>query len=114
MLVKEIDASGLKARIDAGEDIALIDIRSDAEVAQGILPNAEHLAMHLIPLRMHDLPKDKDVVLYCRSGARSYHACNFLSQQGIGNVINLHGGIIAWARHGFEIAAPQQRRAGVM
>ena len=56
---KRDDASGLKARIDAGEDIALIDIRSDAEVAQGILPNAEHLAMHLIPLRMHDLPKDK-------------------------------------------------------
>ena len=114
MFVKEIDVSTLKARIDAGEDIALIDIRSDAEVAQGILPNAEHLAMHLIPLRMHDLPKDKDVVLYCRSGARSYHACNFLTQQGVGNVINLHGGIIAWARSGYEIAAPQQRRAGMM
>jgi len=114
MLVKEIDVSALKARIDAGEDIALIDIRSDAEVAQGILPNAEHLAMHLIPLRMHDLPKDKDVVLYCRSGARSYHACNFLAQQGVSNAINLHGGIIAWARSGFEVAAPQQQRAGLM
>ena len=114
MLVKEIEAQDLKARIDAGEDIALIDIRSDAEVAQGILPNAEHLAMHLIPLRMHDLPKDKDVVLYCRSGARSYHACNFLGQQGIGNVLNLHGGIISWARHGYEIAAPQRQRAGMM
>ncbi len=114
MLVKEVDAQDLKARIDAGEDIALIDIRSDAEVAQGVLPDSEHLAMHLIPLRMHDLPKDKDVVLYCRSGARSYHACNFLGQQGIGNVVNLRGGIIAWARQGYEIAAPQQRRAGMM
>ena len=114
MLVKEVDAQELKARIDAGEDIALIDIRSDAEVAQGVLPDSEHLAMHLIPLRMHDLPKDKDVVLYCRSGARSYHACNFLGQQGIGNVVNLRGGIIAWARQGYEIAAPQQRRAGMM
>ena len=114
MLVKEVDALELKARIDAGEEIALIDIRSDAEVAQGVLPDSEHLAMHLIPLRMHDLPKDKDVVLYCRSGARSYHACNFLGQQGIDNVINLRGGIIAWARQGYEIAAPQQRRAGMM
>ena len=114
MFVKEIDASELKTRIEAGEDIALIDIRSDAEVAQGILPGSEHLAMHLIPLRMHDLPKDKDVVLYCRSGARSYHACNFLGQQGIQNVINLRGGIIAWAREGNEIAAPHQRRAGMM
>ena len=60
------------------------------------------------------LPKDRDVVLYCRSGARSYHACNFLNQQGIQNVINLRGGIIAWARQGYEIAAPPQRRAGMM
>jgi rhodanese-related sulfurtransferase len=114
MMVKEVDAQDLKARIDAGEDIALVDIRSDAEVAQGVLPNSEHLAMHLIPLRMHDLPKDRDVVLYCRSGARSYHACNFLNQQGIHNVVNLRGGIIAWARQGFEIVAPPQRRAGMM
>ena len=114
MLVKEVDAQELKTRLDAGEDIALVDIRSDAEVAQGVLPDSEHLAMHLIPLRMHDLPKDKDVVLYCRSGARSYHACNFLGQQGIDNVINLRGGIIAWARQGFEIAAPPQQRAGMM
>jgi rhodanese-related sulfurtransferase len=115
MVVKEIDAADLQSRIEPGEDIALIDIRSDAEVAQGILPDAEHLPMHLIPLRMHDLPKDRDVVLYCRSGARSYHACNFLGQQGVDNVINLRGGIISWVRSGFDIAPPQlQRRAGVM
>jgi rhodanese-related sulfurtransferase len=113
MFVKEIDADDLQARIEAGEDIALIDIRSDAEVAQGILPDSEHLPMHLIPLRMHDLPKDRDVVLYCRSGARSYHACNFLGQQGVTNVVNLRGGIIAWARHGYDIVAPQHR-AGMM
>jgi len=113
MFVKEIDAADLHARIEAGEDLALIDIRSDAEIAQGVLPEAEHLAMHLIPLRMNDLPKDRDVILYCRSGARSYHACNFLGQQGIENVINLRGGIIAWARQGYEIAPPQ-RRAGNM
>jgi rhodanese-related sulfurtransferase len=113
MFVKEIDADDLQARIEAGEDIALIDIRSDAEVAQGMLPDSEHLPMHLIPLRMHDLPKDRDVVLYCRSGARSYHACNFLGQQGVTNVVNLRGGIIAWARQGYDIVAPQQR-AGMM
>lgn len=114
MFVKEIDATDLKARLDAGDEIALIDIRSDGEVAQGILPDATHVAMHLIPLRMHDLPKDRDVVLYCRSGARSYHACNFLNQQGVQNVVNLRGGIIAWARNGYEIAAPPPRRAGSM
>jgi rhodanese-related sulfurtransferase len=113
MFVKEIDAADLKARIDAGDKIALVDIRSDAELAQGILPDAEHLPMHLIPLRMRDLPTDRDVVLYCRSGARSYHACNFLGQQGVENVVNLRGGIIAWARLGYDIVAPT-RRAGSM
>jgi rhodanese-related sulfurtransferase len=114
MLVNEIEATELQSRLAAGEDILLLDIRSDAEVAQGVLPNSEHMAMHMIPLRMADLPKDKAIVLYCRSGARSYHACNFLLQQGLGNVLNLRGGIIAWARQGFEIAAARRARVGAM
>ncbi len=103
-MIKEIEAAELKAKIDAGENIELLDIRSDAELAQGILPNAQHVPMHLIPLRINDFSRDKDIVLYCRSGARSHHACSYLAQQGINNVINLRGGIIAWARNGYEIA----------
>ena len=102
-MIQEIEANELKARLDAGEDIELLDIRSDAELAQGIIPDAQHVPMHLIPLRINDFAKDKDIVLYCRSGARSYHACSYLAQQGINNVINLRGGIISWARNGFEI-----------
>ena len=103
MQINEIDSPELKNRMDAGEDIVLLDIRSEAELRQGILPGSKHLPMHLIPLKIQDLPKDKDVVLYCRSGARSYHACAFLAQQGVENVINLRGGILDWARNGFEI-----------
>jgi rhodanese-related sulfurtransferase len=117
MYVNEIDAADLKARLDAGEDIEVIDIRSDAEVAHGVLPMAQLLPMHLIPLRMQDLPKDREVVLYCRSGARSYHACAYLAQQGYQNAVNLRGGIIAWARNGYDIAAPrqgEQRQFGAM
>ena len=102
-MISEIDSASLQEKITAGEDIHLVDIRTPAEVAQAAIPNAVHLPMHLLPLRMNELPKDKDVVLYCRSGARSYHACSFLAQQGFDNVINLRGGIIAWARHGYEI-----------
>ncbi len=108
MFVNEIDAADLKARLDGGENIEIIDIRSDAEVAQGLLPLAQHLPMHLIPLRLQDLPRDRDLVLYCRSGARSHHACAYLAQHGVRNVLNLRGGIIAWARNGYEIAAPAQ------
>jgi hypothetical protein len=62
-----------------------------------------HIPMHLIPVRAAELPKDKDLVIYCRSGARSYHTCQFLVQQGYDKAVNLRGGIIAWARHGYEI-----------
>ncbi|MES9903870.1 MAG: rhodanese-like domain-containing protein [Sedimenticola sp.] len=103
MLVKEIDSQELSGRVAAGDDLLLLDIRSEAEVAQGVLPNSEHLPMQLIPIKMNELPANRDVVLYCRSGARSYHACMFLMQQGIDNVINLRGGIIDWARSGNEI-----------
>ena len=104
MQIKEIDPSELKRRMDVGENITLLDIRSEAEVAQGILPQSEHLPMHLIPLKMQDLPREGEVILYCRSGARSYHACAYLAQQGVENAINLRGGIIAWAHSGYEIA----------
>ncbi|MEA3274875.1 MAG: rhodanese-like domain-containing protein [Pseudomonadota bacterium] len=108
-MINEIDSAALHSRLAAGDDLYLVDIRTPGEVAQGAIPNAQHLPMHLIPLRMSELPKDRDVVLYCRSGARSYHACSYLAQQGFENVVNLRGGIIAWARGGFEI---ERRFAG--
>ena len=103
-MVNEIDSKALQSRLAAGDDVHLIDIRTPGEVVQGIIPNSAHLPMHLIPARMSELPKDKEVILYCRSGARSYHACSYLMQQGFNNVLNLRGGIIGWARGGFEIA----------
>ncbi len=103
MMIKEIDASALETRIAEGDDFLLLDIRSAGELAQGVLPNAVHIPMHLIPLRISELPKDKDVILYCHSGARSYHACAYLAQQGYSNAVNLRGGILAWARSGYRL-----------
>ncbi len=105
-MINEIDSESLHERLAKGEDLLLVDIRTPAEVSQGAIPGAMELPMHLIPLRMSELPKDKDVVLYCRSGARSYQACAYLLQQGHPRVLNLRGGIIAWARHGYEIGLP--------
>jgi rhodanese-related sulfurtransferase len=104
-MITEIDAHDLQARLNEGDDFLLLDIRSAGEVAQGMLPDAEHLPMHLIPLKINELPKDKAIILYCHSGARSYHACAYLAQQGYDNAINLRGGILGWARSGFQLAA---------
>ncbi len=105
-MVNEIDSTELEGRFSTESTPLLLDIRSEAEVARGVLPNARHLPMHLLPLRMREIPVDTDVILYCRSGVRSYQACNYLMQQGYQNVINLRGGILAWARNGFEIVEP--------
>jgi rhodanese-related sulfurtransferase len=104
ILINEIDSSELERRMAAGEEVYLLDIRTDAEVAQGVLPGARHLPMHLLPMRMGAFPRDQEIVLYCRSGARSYHACAFLLQQGFTNVTNLRSGIIGWVRSGYGIA----------
>jgi rhodanese-related sulfurtransferase len=103
-MINEIDSESLQQRIAGGEDVLLVDIRTPAEIAQGAIPDSMQLPMHLIPLRINELPKNRDVVLYCRSGARSYQACAYLAQQGYDRVLNLRGGIIAWARHGYPIA----------
>lgn len=102
-MVREIDAVELQQRLQAGEDMHIVDIRTHGELASGCLPEAGHIPMHLVPLRMGELPKDRDVVLYCRSGARSYHACLFLGRQGFRNVYNLREGIVGWARNGFAL-----------
>lgn len=103
-MINEIDSESLHQRMASGERILLVDIRTPGEIAQGAIPDALQLPMHLIPMRMNQLPRDQDVVLYCRSGARSYQACAYLMQQGYDRVLNLRGGIIAWARHGYPIA----------
>ncbi|GAB0150192.1 MULTISPECIES: rhodanese-like domain-containing protein [Marichromatium] len=105
-MINEIDSESLQQRISDGADQLLVDIRTPAEMAQGMIPDAMQLPMHLIPLRLAELPRDRDIVLYCRSGARSYQACAYMQQQGYDRVINLRGGIIAWARHGYPVAPP--------
>lgn len=104
-MVKEINSQELESRLAANEDIYLLDIRSEAEVVAGVLPSSTHLPMHLIPQKITEFSSGKDIVLYCRSGARSYHACMYLMQQGFDNVINLRGGIIDWARNGYQLVA---------
>lgn len=106
-LVKEIEVTELAELKEKGNVIRVIDIRQPAELNSGIIPGSEALPMHIIPLRMSEFKQDETLIMVCRSGARSAQACMFLQQQGYGNVFNLRGGMIAWARNGLEIGLPQ-------
>lgn len=91
-----ISVEDLKARLDAGERIHLIDVREDEEVAQGIIPGAIHLPLGQVPQRLEEIPREEEVVFICRSGYRSDQACQYLSSLGYKGTTNLIGGMLAW------------------
>jgi len=105
--VKEIEATALKDLIGKGEDIQLLDVRSQAEFAQGIIKGGEFVPLHTIPLKINDLDKSKTIVFYCRSGARSAQACSYVKQNAGIEALNLRGGIISWYQSGFDIVRPE-------
>lgn len=104
--ISEVTPQTLEEWDAQGRAYRLVDVRSMAETARGVLPGAELVPLHLIPLRKDELAGTTPVVLYCQSGARSAQACAFLAQQGVSNVHNLVGGILGWARAGKPIVAP--------
>ena len=104
--IEEIDVAGLAALMECGEVPLLVDVRSPAEMAQGILPGAQMVPMHLVPLRLDEWRQHEKIVFYCRTGARSGKVCGYLKQQGIDSGVNLRGGIVDWHRQGLQIEVP--------
>jgi len=102
--VKELDACELASWLSQGKQIRLIDVRTPAEASRGIIPEAENLPLHLLPLRADEVSARPSVVFYCRSGARSAQACLFMNMRGHEEVYNLRGGIIAWVQSGLPVA----------
>ncbi len=84
---------------DAGRpDPLLLDVREPDEFAAYRIEGSTLMPMRSIPARLHELDRRTDIVMVCRSGARSYHAGMFLRQNGFERVYNLAGGVIAWSR----------------
>ncbi len=110
-MIKEIDATTLKEMMDKDEDILLYDVRSQAEFAQGIIEGGEFLPMHTVPVKLNDLPDNKTIVFYCRSGARSGQVCGYVMQNTNLEPLNLRGGIISWYQSGFEVVKPEGMQA---
>jgi len=101
---KNISVAELEMLLQKG-GVRLVDVRTDAEVAQGKIPQGEPLPLHLIPLRLAEMDKNAATVFYCRSGGRSAQAAAFVAANGFTDVYNLQGGIIAWANAGLPVSA---------
>ncbi|MCB1733770.1 MAG: rhodanese-like domain-containing protein [Gammaproteobacteria bacterium] len=106
--INEIDAATLSQWADEGKDYRLIDVRTPMEVARGIIPQGEFLPLNHLPYQMENIERDKPVIFYCRTGARSGQATAFFQARGFQNVYNLRGGIMDWARNGGAVVAPEQ------
>jgi sulfur-carrier protein adenylyltransferase/sulfurtransferase len=97
--VPQITATELKQRLAAGERVALIDVR---EPFEWDIANLGDYGARMIPLaevleRADEIERDTDVVLYCRSGSRSAGALRQLRGRGFDRLLNLRGGLLAWA-----------------
>lgn len=96
--MKEITVTELKNRLDAGEQLNVIDVRELEEY------NEYNIGAKLIPLgnimnmqwdEIEDL-KEQELIVHCRSGKRSMQACMMLEQAGFTNTVNVTGGVMAW------------------
>jgi adenylyltransferase/sulfurtransferase len=94
----EISAQDLKARIDRNEPPLLLDVRQEWETKLCRLPNAVHIPIEEIELRVEELNDADDIVVYCHQGVRSAAVAEFLRSLGFRSVRNLAGGLDLWAR----------------
>lgn len=87
---------------DARQPHALIDVRSKEEFKSGHIPGAMNIDVQALMQRLDDVPKNKPVVLYCRSGNRSGQAARLLQQAGYTDIYDL-GGIGDWQAAGYAV-----------
>ncbi len=93
--MKEITVEELKAKLDAGEDFQLIDVREEFEYDTSNM-NGLNIPLGDVLREKDKIVKDKPVVIHCRSGKRSAQAIMLLEKEGFSDLYNLQGGILAW------------------
>ncbi|MCC6328352.1 MAG: hypothetical protein IT174_07540 [Acidobacteria bacterium] len=97
-MIEEISATELKRRIDAGDDIQLIDVRQPDEYAFAKINGAKLIPLGEVVRRMNEIDPGRETVVHCKMGGRSAKAIEMLRQAGFaGELKNLRGGITAWS-----------------
>ena len=95
--VPQVTVEELKQMRDRGDGPALLDVREPHEYSLADLPDSIKVPLGALPRSLDKIPKDRELVVYCRSGARSANAVQFLLQSGFDKAVNLAGGVNAWA-----------------
>jgi adenylyltransferase/sulfurtransferase len=95
--VPEISPVELKAKLDAGENIFVLDVREPHEFDICRLDGTTLIPLGQLPNRVSELNAADEIVVHCKSGMRSAKAVEFLQSEGFSKVKNLAGGILAWS-----------------
>jgi adenylyltransferase/sulfurtransferase len=94
--IHEISAPDLNTRLKKGEQIFLLDVRNIEEHNMCHLAGCTLIPLSELPTRLAALDQSQEIVVYCKSGARSLRAMQLLAANGFSQVKNLTGGILAW------------------
>ncbi len=110
-MINNINADQAKEEFDNGT--GFIDVRELNEFVEVRIPGSKLIPMSEMNARFQEIPKDKEVVVYCRSGSRSASLLFQLNSMGYENLLNLKDGIIEWhqKQYPMESGQPDENRA---
>jgi len=104
--IEMIDPDALAARLGAGDQIIVLDVRETDEFADGHIPGSVHLPYGELPNRLAELPRDRTIAAVCSGGKRSGLAASLLQRAGFAKVIHVgQGGVGTWRERGHAVAA---------
>jgi len=95
----DLSQSDWTAQLEKDNNALVLDVRTDDEVAEGMIPNALHIDIFKgqgFIYEVEELDKSKNVYVYCKAGGRSAQACAIMNQLGFENTYNLLGGFSEW------------------
>ncbi|WP_069649036.1 FAD-dependent oxidoreductase [Caloranaerobacter ferrireducens] len=97
-IAKSISVMDVKKKLDNGEDFILLDVRSPKEIEMMSLPyeNVRYIPLGALREKCDELPKDKEIIAFCKISLRGYEAQRILEEKGFKNVKFMDGGILAW------------------
>lgn len=102
--IQSVDAATFKKLVESGNGV-ILDVRTPGEVAQGYIPNATVIDIYRQDFaeKIAELPKDKEIYVYCSAGVRSMQAARVLQRIGYGKIYSLENGLGNWVRSGYPL-----------
>ena len=105
--IRETNVDAVKARLDKGERLTIVDVREESEFAHDHVPGAIHLGKGVLERDAEQKLPDlgTEIILYCGGGFRSALAADNLQKMGYTNVVSMDGGIRDWRNRGYPLTS---------